>query len=92
MKRTMLLLAVLAAVLAAGSAWAETVAGLPLHVKKFEGGAIRVWIGDHISTTGIVAIPTEKGVVVIGISPDLEASHSRFIEKHGLTVGPPQRS
>ncbi len=27
---------------------------------------------------------SEKGFVVIGISPDSEASHLRFIEKHGL--------
>jgi len=27
---------------------------------------------------------TGKGFVVIGVSPDSEASHQRFIEKHGL--------
>ncbi len=27
---------------------------------------------------------SEKGFVVIGVSPDSEASHQRFIEKHGL--------
>ena len=27
-----------------------------------------------------------QNAVVIGISPDSEASHARFIEKHGLTV------
>ena len=27
---------------------------------------------------------TDKGFVVIGVSPDSEASHQRFIEKHGL--------
>ncbi len=28
----------------------------------------------------------KQNAVVIGISPDSEASHARFIEKHGLTV------
>ena len=35
----------------------ETVAGLPLHVQKLESGAIRVWIGDHISSTATTVIP-----------------------------------
>ena len=59
------LFAALLMVLVTGSAVAETVAGLPVHIQKFESGAIRVWIGDHVSSTAIVAIPTEKGLVII---------------------------
>jgi glyoxylase-like metal-dependent hydrolase (beta-lactamase superfamily II) len=59
------LLAALLLVVIAGSAMAETVAGLPVHIQKFESGAIRVWIGDHVSSTAVVAIPTEKGLVII---------------------------
>jgi glyoxylase-like metal-dependent hydrolase (beta-lactamase superfamily II) len=65
MKIRFLSLFVLSLVLVAGSAFAETVAGLPLHVQKFESGAIRVWIGDHISSTATVAIGTAKGILVI---------------------------
>lgn len=65
MKARCILLSVFLLILGAGSAAAETVAGLPLHVQKLEGGAIRVWIGDHISSTATVAIPTAKGLVII---------------------------
>lgn len=44
---------------------AETVAGLPLHVQQLDPGVIRVWIGDHISSTATVAVATEKGLVII---------------------------
>jgi len=47
------------------NAGAETVAGLPLHIREFDSGAIRVWIGDHISSTATVAFATEKGLVII---------------------------
>ena len=56
MRVRILSLAVLSLVLVTGTALAETVAGLPLHVQKFDSGAIRVWIGDHISSTATVAI------------------------------------
>jgi glyoxylase-like metal-dependent hydrolase (beta-lactamase superfamily II) len=59
-------LAVVAVLLLAASwAGAEEIAGLPLHVQKLGDGAIRVWIGDHISSTSIVAFATEKGIVVV---------------------------
>jgi glyoxylase-like metal-dependent hydrolase (beta-lactamase superfamily II) len=59
-------LAVVAALLLAASwAGAEEIAGLPLHVQKLGDGAIRVWIGDHVSSTSIVAFATEKGIVVV---------------------------
>ncbi|MBU2500411.1 hypothetical protein KJ682_03675, partial [bacterium] len=43
---------------------AETVAGLPLHVQQLDPGVIRVWIGDHISSTATVAVATNKGLVI----------------------------
>lgn len=46
-------------------ALAEDVAGLPLHVRKIGDTAIRVWLGDYISSTAVVAVPTSKGIVVI---------------------------
>ena len=41
-----MLMVVLAALLTATGVLAETIAGLPLHVQRFETGAIRVWLGD----------------------------------------------
>jgi glyoxylase-like metal-dependent hydrolase (beta-lactamase superfamily II) len=49
----------------ASAVTAETVAGLPLHVDRIGEGAIRVWIGDHISSTTTFAFATEKGLVII---------------------------
>ena len=53
-------------VLTAGS-WsaAETVAGLPLHVKRLTPNVIRVWVGDYISSTATVAFATSNGIVVV---------------------------
>ncbi|HPF71201.1 MAG TPA: MBL fold metallo-hydrolase [Candidatus Krumholzibacteria bacterium] len=72
MRRSMAVLTVLCllAFAAAAAAAAETVAGLPLHIHRFDSGAIRVWIGDHVSSTGVVAIPTAKGIVVIDTTGD----------------------
>jgi len=44
---------------------AEEIAGLTLHVQKLDPGAVRLWLGDHVSSTSIVAFATEKGVVVV---------------------------
>ncbi|MCP4573780.1 MAG: MBL fold metallo-hydrolase [bacterium] len=65
MKSRVLPLVLLILFLCTGSAFAKTVAGLPLHVEKFESGAIRLWIGDHISSTAVVAVPTSRGILVI---------------------------
>lgn len=65
MKRRILPLILMSLFLCAASSLAETVAGLPLHVQKLENGAIRLWIGDHISSTAVVAIPTTRGILVI---------------------------
>ena len=57
---------VVAVLLLAGS-WtsAEDIAGLPLHVQKLAPAAIRVWLGDHISSTAVTAFATQKGIVVV---------------------------
>ena len=70
MKRLMVMVTGLGLLLGAYAAAAETVAGLPLHVHRFDSGAIRVWIGDHVSSTGVVAIPTSGGIVVIDTTGD----------------------
>jgi glyoxylase-like metal-dependent hydrolase (beta-lactamase superfamily II) len=44
---------------------AETVEGLNLHVKALAPGVVRIWAGDHISSTAVCAIATRKGIVVI---------------------------
>jgi glyoxylase-like metal-dependent hydrolase (beta-lactamase superfamily II)/ubiquinone/menaquinone biosynthesis C-methylase UbiE len=41
------------------------ISGLPLHKEKLSDRAIRLWIGDYQSTTAVVALATDKGVVVI---------------------------
>ena len=64
--KTKIWLALAAALLIAASlAGAEEIEGLPLHVQKIDGGVVRVWLGDHISSTSIVAFATEKGLVVV---------------------------
>ncbi len=60
---TQLILA-LALLAAGGGAMAEEVAGLPLHVQRLDDAAIRVWVGDHISSTATIAIATDDGIVV----------------------------
>jgi len=65
MKARLVLLTTLCLLMAASATLAETVAGLPLHIKTLADGVIRVWIGDHISSTATTALATEKGVVVI---------------------------
>jgi len=54
---------------------AEEIAGLPLHTEELGPGAIRVWLGDYVSTTNVVAFATEEGIVVVdtfGV-PDVDA-------------------
>lgn len=65
MRARLVVLLALSLLLAATGALAETVEGLPVHITRFESGAIRVWVGDYVSTTATVAIPTSKGLIVI---------------------------
>ncbi len=52
-------------VLVTSGAGAEEVAGLPLHVQRLDSKTVRVWVGDHVSTTNVVAFSTTKGIVVV---------------------------
>jgi glyoxylase-like metal-dependent hydrolase (beta-lactamase superfamily II) len=54
----------------------DTVNGLPLHVEKLSDNAIRLWVGDYISSTAVSALNTEKGIVVI------DATESASLDKH----------
>ena len=65
MKPKILMVVVATVMLTVSWAGAEEVAGLPLHTEKVADGTIRVWIGDHVSSTSIVAFATEKGIVVV---------------------------
>ncbi len=65
MKSMVRLIAVVSLLFAVPWAGAEEIAGLPLHVSKIDDGVIRLWLGDHISSTAIVAFATEKGIVVV---------------------------
>ena len=47
------LLVSLMMILAAFPVAAESVEGLPLHVQKIEPGVVRVWVGDHVSSTAV---------------------------------------
>ena len=62
---------------------AEEIAGLPLHVQKIDAGVIRLWVGDHISSTSIMAFATEKGIVVVdtfGV-PEVDTALRRVIAR-----------
>ena len=56
----------LAVLIAFGAAHAaEEVLGLPLHVERLNPKAVRVWLGDYLSSTATVALSTSNGIVVI---------------------------
>jgi glyoxylase-like metal-dependent hydrolase (beta-lactamase superfamily II) len=77
------LLTVLLAVLAALPLSAESVEGLPLHVKMIAPGVVRVWAGDHVSATAVCAIATKKGIVVIDTTnfPRLDQAFRKIIAR-----------
>ncbi len=60
-----ILTVVVSLVIAVSWAGAEEIAGLPLHVQKIDDGVLRLWVGDHISSTAITAFATDKGIVVV---------------------------
>ena len=65
MKTKLALTVVASLLLAASWAGAEEIAGLPLHAQRLDPGTVRLWLGDSISSTAIVAFATEKGIVVV---------------------------
>jgi len=62
---------------------AETVEGLPLHVKTLAPGVVRAWVGDHVSSTAVCAVATKKGIVVIDTTniPKLDQAFRKIIAK-----------
>lgn len=62
---------------------AEEVAGLPLHVQRLDPKTVRVWIGDYVSTTNVVAFATAKGVVVVDTTgvPKIDRDLRRVIAR-----------
>jgi glyoxylase-like metal-dependent hydrolase (beta-lactamase superfamily II) len=62
---------------------AESVEGLPLHVSKFAPGVVRVWVGDHVSSTAVSAIATKKGIVVVDTTniPKLDQAFRKVIAR-----------
>ncbi|HSQ34979.1 MAG TPA: MBL fold metallo-hydrolase, partial [Candidatus Binatia bacterium] len=77
------LLASLMVILAAFPVAAESIEGLPLHVQKIEPGVVRVWVGDHVSSTAVSAIATKKGIVVIDTTniPKLDQAFRKVIAR-----------
>jgi glyoxylase-like metal-dependent hydrolase (beta-lactamase superfamily II) len=65
MKTRLCLIVVVSLLVSTSLAGAEDVAGLPLHMQKLDEGSIRLWLGDHGTSTAIVAFATEKGIVVV---------------------------
>lgn len=76
-------LAVMISVLAVLPVSAESVEGLPLHVQKIEPGVVRIWVGDHVSSTAVSAIATKKGIVVIDTTniPKLDQAFRQVIAR-----------
>jgi glyoxylase-like metal-dependent hydrolase (beta-lactamase superfamily II) len=83
MKTRAIVIIVVSLMLAAPWVGAEEIAGLPLHVEKIDDGVIRVWVGDHISSTSIMAFATTKGIVVVdtfGV-PEIDTGLRRVIAR-----------
>lgn len=65
MKNAVTLIVAALLLVAAGLAGAEEIAGLPLHVRRLGENAVRIWLGDFVSSTAVVALATTKGIVVV---------------------------
>ncbi len=83
MTKPLIFLAILLIALAGLPAAAETVAGLPLHVKAIAPGVVRVWVGDCVSSTAVCAVATKKGIVVIDTTniPKLDQAFRKVIAR-----------
>jgi len=60
-----LLVAFAAIMLFAQAPAAQTAADLPLHTERFSERILFAWVGDYMQTIRVVALSTERGVVVI---------------------------
>jgi glyoxylase-like metal-dependent hydrolase (beta-lactamase superfamily II) len=78
-----LFLAVIFSMLTVLPVAAESFAGLPLHVQKIVPGVVRVWVGDHVSSTAVCAVATKKGIVVIDSTdiPKLDQTFRKIIAR-----------
>ncbi len=81
-KKSFFLTMLLAALLVLPCA-AESLEGLPLHVKMIAPGVVRVWVGDYVSSTAVSAITTKKGIVVIDSTdiPKLDEAFRKVIAR-----------
>lgn len=81
--RSRILLSLLAGVLllSCSSVCDNTFNGLPLHVEKLSDNALRLWVGDHVSSTAVAALNTDKGIVVIDTTeiPELDRRFRQVI-------------
>lgn len=77
------LLLALSALLAPPAPASEEVAGLPLHVQRLDARTVRVWVGDYVSTTNVVAFATAKGIVVVDTTgvPKVDRELRRVISR-----------
>ncbi len=83
MKSRVCSIVVVSLLLAATWVGAEEIAGLPLHVTEIDDGVIRLWVGDHVSSTSIMAFATAKGIVVVdtfGV-PEIDTELRRIIAR-----------
>jgi len=78
MNKASLAIAVLT-LLVAGQLAAETIEGLTLHTQKLGERGLRLWLGDHATTTAVAALATRDGVVVIDTT-DMPKADARFRE------------
>ncbi len=83
MCKKIMFLVMLALALLALPCAAEKALGLPLHVQTLAPGAVRVWVGDHISATAVCGVATQKGIVVIDTTniPKLDDAFRKVIAR-----------
>jgi glyoxylase-like metal-dependent hydrolase (beta-lactamase superfamily II) len=83
MRTKIALIAVASLLFSALWAGAEEISGLPLHLQRLGPDTVRLWLGDSVSTTSIVAFATEKGIVVVdtfGV-PEVDTQLRRVIAR-----------
>ncbi len=75
-----ILLLLLSAVSINGS---DQVEGLPIHMKRIAPDVLRLWAGDHISSTAVTAMATRKGIVVIDTTeiPEFDQAFRNIIAR-----------
>lgn len=83
MRKKMVCFAVLFFFICATGTAAEEIAGLSLHIEKLAPKVVRIWVGDHVSSTATTAIATSRGIVVIDTlgCPKIDAELRRVIAR-----------